>query len=121
MDSDSESDSDYYPPKRHSKKPRRNSETDSIDYKIKQRCRSDSFFKSQTKAVQLDYINKEKEIYNFLDDTVPLRYKILNSSLSININSVPCIDCISKGMGISFSSNLMIYSCNLFFLCTYLD
>ena len=88
MYSDSDSDSDYHPPKRPSKKPRRNSETDSIDYKIKQRCRSDSFFKSQTKAVQLDYINKEKEIYNFLDDTVPLRYKILNSSLSIHIKSL---------------------------------
>ena len=78
MYSDSDSDSDYRPHKRPSKKPRRNSETDSIDYKIKQRCRSDSFFKSQTKEAQLDYINKENEVYNFLDDTVPLRYKILN-------------------------------------------
>lgn len=88
MHSNSDSDSDYQPPKRPSKKQRRNSETDNINYKIKQRCRSDSFFKSQTKEVQIDYINKEKEIYNFLDDTIPLRYKILNSSLSIHIKSL---------------------------------
>ena len=88
MSSDSGSDSDYKPSKRPSKKQRSNSETDVFDYKIKQRCRSDSFFKSQTKEAQLDYLNKEKEIYNFLDDTIPLRYKILNSTLSIHIKSL---------------------------------
>lgn len=88
MGNNSDSDSDYQPSNRPLKKARGNSDVDSINYKIKQRCRSDSFFKNQTKEVQIDYINKEKEIYNFLDDTVPLRYKILNSSLSIHIKSL---------------------------------
>ena len=84
----SDSDSDYMPPKRSRKKQRRNSEGDIIEIKIKQRSRSDSYFKSQSKENQIAYLNKEQEIYNFLDETIPIRYKILNSSLSINIKSL---------------------------------
>jgi outer membrane protein assembly factor BamE (lipoprotein component of BamABCDE complex) len=84
----SDSDSDYMPPKRSKKKQRRNSEGDIVDLKIKQRSRSDSYFKSQSKENQIAYLNKEQEISNFLDETIPIRYKILNSSLSINIKSL---------------------------------
>jgi len=87
MDSESD-DSDYYPNRRQKKAKRSNSESDVFEHKIRQRSRSDSFFKSQNKEMQLTYLNKEQEIYNYLDETIPIRYKILNSSLPINIKSL---------------------------------
>ena len=87
MDSESD-DSDYYPNRRQKKGKRSNSESDVFEHKIRQRSRSDSFFKSQNKEMQLTYLSKEEEVYNYLDETIPIRYKILNSSLPINIKSL---------------------------------
>ena len=69
-------------------KKRSNSESDVYNFKIKQRCRYDEYFRSQNRNTQIDLLNKEDEIYNSLDNKVPLRYIIINSSLPINTKSL---------------------------------
>ena len=64
MDSESD-DSDYHPNRRQKKGKRSNSESDVFEHKIRQRSRSDSFFKSQNKEMQLTYLSKEEEVYNY--------------------------------------------------------
>ena len=69
-------------------KKRRNSESDVYNFKIKQRCSYDEYFKNQNRNTQIDLLNKEDEIYNSLDNKIPLRYIIINSSLPINTKSL---------------------------------
>jgi len=71
-----------------SKKKRRNSESDLYFYKIKERSRHDSYFKSQDKIKQIEILDKEDEIYNYYNTEIPIRYKILYSSLSLGTKSL---------------------------------
>jgi len=71
-----------------SKKKRRNSESDLYFYKIKERSRHDSYFKNQDKIKQIEILDKEDEIYNYYNTEIPIRYKILYSSLSLGTKSL---------------------------------
>jgi ATP-dependent Lon protease len=70
------------------KKKRRNSESDLYFFKIKERSRYDKYFKSQNKITQIEILDKEEEIYNYYNTEIPIRYKILYSSLSIGTKSL---------------------------------
>jgi len=70
------------------KKRRRNSESDIYFYKIKERSRYDDYFKNQDKTKQIEILDKEDEIYNYYNTEIPIRYKILYSSLSIGTKSL---------------------------------
>ena len=81
-------DNDDYKKNSYYKRPRRNSENDIYDYKIVQRCKYDEYFKRQDKNKQVEILNKENEIYNYFNTTIPIRYKILYSSLSLSTKSL---------------------------------
>jgi ATP-dependent Lon protease len=72
----------------NSKRPRRNSESDVYYYKILERSKYDKYFKNQNKKKQIEILSKEDEIYNYFDSEIPIRYKILYSSLSISSKSL---------------------------------
>jgi ATP-dependent Lon protease len=72
----------------NSKRPRRNSESDVYYYKILERSKYDKYFKNQNKKKQIEILNKEDEIYNYFNTEIPIRYKILYSSLSIASKSL---------------------------------
>lgn len=72
----------------NSNKKRRNSESDIYSLKIKQRSSYDEYFKNQNRNTQIDILDKEDEIYNSLENKIPLRYVIINSSLPINTKSL---------------------------------
>ena len=76
------------PKNQNNKRRRRNSESDAYSFKIKQRSSYDEYFKKQDRNTQIDLLNKEDEIYNSLDNQIPLRYIIINSSLPINTKSL---------------------------------
>ena len=63
------------------KRKRRNSESDLYDYKIRERCKYDEYFRNQNKNNQIDILKKEDEIYNYFETDIPIRYKILYSNL----------------------------------------
>ncbi len=67
---------------------RKNSDAEINNLKIKQRCSYDEYFRNQDKNTQIDLLNKEDEIYNSLNNKIPLRYIIINSSLPINTKSL---------------------------------
>jgi len=77
-----------------SKRLRRNSESDIdnyIDYKYKskilERSKYDMYFKNQNKEKQIEILDRECEIYNYFENEIPIRYKILYSSLSLSTKS----------------------------------
>ena len=72
----------------YTKRPRRNSESDIYYYKILERSKHDNYFKNQNKKKQIEIVSKEDEIYNYFDTEIPIRYKILYSSLSISSKSL---------------------------------
>ena len=72
----------------YTKRPRRNSESDVYYYKIIERSKHDNYFRSQNKKKQIEILSKEDEIYNYFDSEIPIRYKILYSSLSISSKSL---------------------------------
>lgn len=78
----SESENDDY------KRTRLNSESDIYYYKIKERSKYDTYFKNQNKEKQIEILNKEDEIYNYFHSEIPIRYKILYSSLSLSVKSL---------------------------------
>ena len=80
--SESESENNDY------KRTRRNSESDIYYYKIKERSKYDTYFKNQAKEKQIEILNKEDEIYNYFQSEIPIRYKILYSSLSLSVKSL---------------------------------
>ena len=63
------------------KRKRRNSESDLYDYKIRERCKYDEYFKNQNRKSQIEILEKEDEIYNYFATDIPIRYKILYSNL----------------------------------------
>ena len=69
-------------------KKRRNSESDLYYYKIKERSKYDIYFKKLKKEKQIDILDKEDEIYNYFNTEIPIRYKILYSSLSISTKAL---------------------------------
>ena len=71
-----------------SKRKRSNSENDIYYYKIIERSKYDEYFKKLNKDKQIDIINKENEIYNYFHTEVPIRYRILYSSLPIGTKSL---------------------------------
>ncbi len=67
---------------------RRNSEGDIYALKIKERSYYDEYFKNQSRERQIQIIDKEIEISNYHNTNVPIRYKILFSSLPIPTKSM---------------------------------
>lgn len=67
---------------------RRNSETDFYYFKIKERSKYDDYFKKQKKNKQIEILDKEDEIYNYFNSEIPIRYKILYSTLSISTKAL---------------------------------
>jgi ATP-dependent Lon protease len=70
------------------KKKRRNSESDIYYYKILERSKHDNYFKKQNKDKQIEILDKENEIYNYFNSEIPIRYKILYSTLPIATKSL---------------------------------
>jgi ATP-dependent Lon protease len=70
------------------KRKRRNSESDIYYYKILERSKYDDYFKKQDKDKQIDILNKEDEVYNYFHSEVPIRYRILYSSLPLSTKSL---------------------------------
>jgi hypothetical protein len=70
------------------KRKRSNSESDIYFIKIKERSRYDKYFKKQNKKKQIEILDKEDEIYNYYNTDIPIRYKILYSSLSLSTKSL---------------------------------
>ena len=56
-----------------------------INTKILNRCRYDEYFNSLSKEEQIDIIKKEITIYNQFNNIIPLRYRIINSSMDNSI------------------------------------
>jgi ATP-dependent Lon protease len=80
----SDSDDSEYIDKKKLKRKRSNSENDIYYYKIINRSKYDDYFKNQDKQKQIEILNKENEIYNYFNTKIPIRYKILYSSLPIS-------------------------------------
>jgi ATP-dependent Lon protease len=74
--------------KTENKRQRRNSESDIYHFKIVERSKHDSYFKKQNKERQIEILDKELEIYNYYNNDIPIRYKILYSSLPIPTKSL---------------------------------
>lgn len=70
------------------KRKRSKSESDINNYKIIERSKYDEYFKNQDKDTQINILNKENEIYNYYKTEIPIRYKILLSSLPVSIKSL---------------------------------
>jgi ATP-dependent Lon protease len=70
------------------KRKRRNSESDVYYYKILERSKYDNYFKNQNKDKQIEILDKENEIYNYYNSEIPIRYKILYSSLPISTKAL---------------------------------
>ena len=79
------------------KRKRSNSESD-IYYKIRERCKTDNYFKNLNKTKQLEILEKENSIYNYFDNETPIRYKILYSTLPLSTKSliIQKIDCFEN-------------------------
>ena len=58
------------------------------DNKILKRCSYDEYFNKQDKYKQIEILDKEDEIYNFFNNDIPLRYKILYSTLPLATKSL---------------------------------
>ena len=56
-----------------------------IDYKIIRRCKYDKYFSSLSKNKQVEIMEKEDDIYNFYNNEIPLRYRILFSNIDKSI------------------------------------
>lgn len=69
------------------KKKRRASEGD-LDELKKNKHLNNSYFSSLTKIEQTSLINKENEIYKYLNNNTPLRYNIINSNLNLSTKSM---------------------------------
>jgi ATP-dependent Lon protease len=82
-DSNDSDDPDYIDIKKNKRK-RSNSENDIYYYKIINRSKNDNYFKNQNKEKQIEILNKENEIYNYFYTGIPIRYKILYSSLPLS-------------------------------------
>jgi len=80
----SDSEDSEYIDKKKLKRKRSNSENDIYYYKIINRSKYDDYFKKQDKQKQIEILNKENEIYNYFNTEIPIRYKILYSSLPIS-------------------------------------
>ena len=74
--------------KNNTKRKRSNSENDIYYYKIKERSQYDTYFKNQDKIKQIEILNKEDEIYNYFETELPIRYKVLFSSLPLGTKSL---------------------------------
>jgi len=72
----------------HQRKKRRNSESDIHHYKIIERSKHDKYFKDQQKDKQIEILEKENEVYNYFNIDIPLRYKVLYSSLNLSTKSL---------------------------------
>ena len=70
------------------KRTRSNSENDIYYYKINERCKNDEYFRKQNKNKQIEILSKEDEIYNYFNLDIPLRYRIILSSLPIHTKSL---------------------------------
>jgi ATP-dependent Lon protease len=82
-DNDSDNDSSHTPLKRKRSK----SESD-IYYKIVQRSKEDNYFRKQDKNKQIEILSKENELYNYFNSDIPIKYKILFSSLALSTKSL---------------------------------
>lgn len=85
INNDYESDNEN---KKPSKRTRSNSESDIYSNRITSRSKYDTYFKNQDKPKQIDILDKENEIYNYFTQDIPLRYKILYSSLPMATKSL---------------------------------
>lgn len=56
-----------------------------VDYQVKMRCNNDEYFNNLDKSEQMSIIIKERAIYSQFDNTIPLRYRIINSSIDDSI------------------------------------
>ena len=56
-----------------------------LDYKIISRCKYDKYFSSLGKTKQIEVMEKEEDIYNFYNNEIPLRYRILFSNIDKSI------------------------------------
>ena len=79
------------------KRKRSNSESD-IYYKIRERCKTDNYFKNLNKTKQLEILEKENSVYNYFENETPIRYKILYSTLPLSTKSliIQKIDCFEN-------------------------
>jgi ATP-dependent Lon protease len=71
-----------------SKRKRSSSEGDIYHFKIIERSKKDTYFKKQDKDKQIEILTKEEEVYNYFNSEIPIRYKILYSSLSLSTKSL---------------------------------
>jgi ATP-dependent Lon protease len=69
------------------KRKRSNSEND-IYYKIRERSQNDEYFKKLNKNKQIEILEKEHEVYNYFQSEIPIRYKILYSTLPLSTKSL---------------------------------
>lgn len=69
------------------KRLRSNSENDIYHYKIQERSSHDAYFKEQNRNKQIEILTKEDEIYKYFQLEIPIKYKILYSSLPIATKS----------------------------------
>ena len=65
------------------KRKRSKSESD-IFFKIIERCKEDNYFKNQNKNKQIEILMKEEEVNNYYNTEIPIKYKILFSSLPLS-------------------------------------
>ena len=70
------------------KRKRGNSEVDYYSFKIKERSKYDEYFRFLDKNKQIEILDKENEIYNYNYQEIPLRYKIILSTLPISTKSL---------------------------------
>jgi len=70
------------------RKRRSNSDGDIYNFKIKERCRYDDYFRSQSRNKQIQILDKEDEIYNFSKTNIPIRYKIICSNIPLATKSL---------------------------------
>jgi len=96
-DNDSDNEINYHKDKKQkndkiitteTRKRRSNSESDIYNLKIKERCRYDDYFRSQDRNKQIQILDKEDEIYNFSKTNIPIRYKIICSSIPLATKSL---------------------------------
>ena len=70
------------------KRIRSNSDNDIYYNLINERSKNDQYFRKQHKNKQIEILNKEDEINKYFDLDIPLRYRIILSSLPIHTKSL---------------------------------
>ena len=87
-DDESFDDEDYVEEEEFTKKRKRRASEGDLEQIKKNRHFKNNYFNKLTKNEQKIILEKENEIYKFLNDHTPLRYNIINSNLNISTKSM---------------------------------